>query len=116
MTFKWTPEARERALLLAKEMPVTDIASDLGAGYETIRTFLTSNGIKPIRAMGKSSKADRPYVPPKDFGHMLGIRFENVTKDEARAIAANAPRSGKPPKRRVHYSIIGCAAAMCVQP
>jgi hypothetical protein len=115
MPFKWTPETRERALLLAKEMPVNDIASDLGAGYETVRTFLTSNGIKPIRALGKSSKSDRAPAPPKDFGHMIGVRFENVTKDEARKIMAGAPPSTKP-RRQLYHSVVGCAAAMCVQP
>lgn len=63
----------------------------------------------------KSHIKRQVLVPPKDFGHMLGIRFENVTKDEARAIAQTAPPSGKP-RRQLHQSIIGCAAAMCVMP
>jgi len=41
--------------------------------------------------------------------------FENVTREEARAIAAGAPKSGPVPKRRGYQgrSLVGNSSAMC---
>lgn len=122
MPFKWTPETRQRALLLAKEMPITDIAYDLGASHETIREFLFRNGVQPLRMRAKADKSAlkaareaRKFQAKPPIMVIMGLRFEDVTREEARKISADAPRSGKP-ARHLQKSVIGCAAAMCVQP
>lgn len=90
-----------------------EIGSALGRSTKAVASKLRDLGL--ACNLPKTHIKRAAYVPPKDYGHLMGIRFENITKDEARAIASSAPPSGKP-RRHLHQSVVGCAAAMCVQP
>jgi len=122
MPFTWTPELREKALMLSKEMPITDIANTIGAAHETVRYFFIAHGIEPVRARAKtdyktlqSARLQRMLELAAQQKPLMNVWFEDVTKDEARTISANCPPSGKY-RKAIQRSIYGSAAAMCVQP
>jgi len=120
----WEPE--ETSLLIrmhAEGYYNTDIMRALpGRSRSAVDAKMESLGLER-NIMPKREKQHRAMQ--KLFGDILSERessipcwiwFEDITKDEARVIAREAPRSLKVPTPRVYIGpLIGCSAEMCAR-
>jgi len=111
--FTWNNTRREKMIVMNKFMTVRNNARTLGCTMQTVYTELRRLDIKPYRE--PTAKPETTPEPPKvvQSYRMEGVRFENVSKLEARVISQSAPPLGRKVEKREDFSLTGNSGGMC---
>lgn len=106
----WTSERNDELERLVRNGYCDrDIGKIMGLSFNAVRCQRIIIGLSRSQT-GETARA----VSVVSGAWPKHLRFENVTKDEARRIRAGAPPSGRFTRHRI-YSEIGCTAGMCAE-
>ena len=100
----WTEHRVELLREMAEHSTATEIARKFGIALRSVQSKMCNMGMSY-----REEPAVRTPLAPVRFPW-----FENITREEARAIMAGAPKSGAFRVRGVErFSGMGCSAGMC---